>query len=277
MNKQDMKEHGFNQATIYEKFQLFEEEIKEERKKYTSSDKFNEAILKSKKGKLSEICKGLFVGNIFLKNAVERNHPYLMAWSEEFVIIVPYGMIQSVIHVLAIPKIPIYNAVSLGLENILLMEKMQAALVKVVTDILDPKSIAHRLYMKQMEKAIDATDRSNIRVTQRDETFDTSKMDGATAVKMLSSRIEDYYEKIKSNMCVDEVVCTDLHLHNTNSVGQLHMHGWIAEPDMITDNGLKLRYKNTPLDRIINVLCNFRGSGIVKRRKINVVTKKAVE
>jgi len=272
-----MTEHGFATKHIYNCLEKFDEETKEEQEKYKTFDEFNDAILKAKgKTPLAKICKGIFVGNILLKNARKQNHPYLLAKSELFIVIIPFGPIQSVIHTLAIPKIPMYNAVSLGMNSVLLLQKMQAALVKVVTDVLTPDSLPQKLYLQALSAGIDRkpTDISNIRITQSRKNFDTNNFSGAQAIEIIQGMLKDYFdEKMKSGIPLEEAVCTDLHIHDTNSVGQLHMHGWIAQSGLITDNGMKLQYKNTPLDRIVPVLTKFRGGELRKKGQISVVVR----
>jgi len=272
-----MYHHGLNVNQIYASFEKFHEETKGEREKYKTFDIFNQYILNSKgKAPLATVCKGLVVGNILLKNAMEQKHPYLVASSDMFIIIIPFGAIQSVIHLLAIPKVPMYNAVSLGTESILLLQKMQAALMRVITDILTPDSIAQKLYLTALSEGIDQKPShvSNIRIVQSKNNFDTNNMRGAEACEILRGTLEDYYwAKKKNGFPLEDAVCTDLHLHNTNSVGQLHMHGWIAEPELITENGKKLKPKNTHLDLIVPVLAKFRGAELPKERKFTVVVK----
>jgi len=268
-------QHGFSEEKIHEHFVMFEKDTKAERgdKSYGT---FNEDILKAKKeSTLGKVCKGIFVGNIFIKNAVEEKHDYLLAQSDEFIVIVPFGPIQSVVHVMAIPKIPIYNAVSLGMENALLVQKMQAALRKVVTDVLQPDSIPQRIYLRALNQAIDldANDRKSIRITQESNKLDTVNMSGTEATGILSKKLKDYYDEKKAQeIDLETVVCTDLHIHPTNSVGQLHLHGWIAESSLITDNGVKLAPKNTPVDRVITVLSELRG-GKIRQRRFKVIVK----
>jgi len=272
--KSEAGQHGFPERQIREHFEEFEKETKAERggKSY---GEFNEAILKAKKDSaLWNLCKGIFVGNIFLNNAIKGNHVYLLAQSDEFIVIVPFGPIQSVVHVLAIPKIPLYNAVSLGIENALLVLKMQAALEKVVTDVLTPDSLPQKIYLRALKQAIDleANDLKSIRITQGNE-LDTLDMAGDEAVRILKRMLKDYYdEKKEKGIPLKQDVCTDLHIHPTNSVGQLHMHGWIAESSLITDNGKKLESKNTPVKSIIPVLGELRGEEI-KKRKFKVIVK----
>lgn len=271
-----MAQHGFPKKQIYECLEKFDEETKEERQKYKTLTEFNEAILKSgKNDPLAQICKGVTVGNILLKSAREKKHSYLLASSEMFIIVVPFGPIQSVIHVLAIPKVPMYNIVSLGVDSFLLLHKMQAALVKVVTDILLPDSIPQQLYLRALGEGIDSTDFSNIKITQEQKKLDTSNMNGAKGCEIIRDMLKDYYDmKMKSGISLEQAVCTDLHVHDTNSVGQLHMHGWITEPEMITDNGKKLKYKNTPLDRLVPLLAEFRGAKSPEKSEISVVVGK---
>jgi len=272
-----MAQRGFNLKQIHQSFETFEEETKAERVKYKTFHKFNEAILNSKgNAPLAKICKGLTVGRIMLKNAMEKKHQYMVASSEMFIIIVPFGPIQSVIHLMAIPNVPQYNAVSLGMESVLPLKKMQAALVKVVTDILTPDSIPQKLYLRALAEGIDQnpTHFSNIRITQEKIKLDTANMKGAKACEIFRGILKDYYDaKKKAGFPLEDVVCTDIHIHDTNSVGQLHMHAWIEDPEMITDNGVKLLFKNTPVDRMIPVLAKFRGDELPKKRKFRVVVK----
>jgi len=272
-----MAGHGFSKKQINDSFKKFDEETKAEREKYETLAEFNEAILKSdKKDPLGQICNGIKVGNILIKSARDQKHAYLLASSEMFIIVLPYGPIQSIIHVMAIPKVPMYNAVSLGVDSVLLLQKMQAALVKVVTDVLIPDSIPQQLYLRALSEGIDQTDFSRIKITQEEKDLDTSTMSGAQACETFRGRLKEYYDmKTKTGVPLKESVSTDLHLHDTNSVGQLHMHGWIAEPEMITDNGKKIEYKNTPLDRIVPLLAEFRGTKLNEKSKISVVVANA--
>lgn len=272
-----MPQHGFSEKQIYDSFELFDKETKAEQEKCTSFNKFNEDILKTtKEAPLAKIYKGIFVGNIFLKNAREEKHDYLVAQSEEFIIIIPYGPIQSVIHVLAIPKVPLYNVVSADIDNVLLMRKMQAALVRVVTDVLTPDSIPQRIYLRSLAQGIDkeSSDLRSIKIEQERIGLDTTKMSGKEAADKIGVMLKDFYNaKMSSNIDLEDIVSTDLHIHPTNSVGQLHMHGWIAESDLITDNGRKLESKNTPLTRILPVLGKFRGGEPLPEREIRVIVK----
>jgi len=266
--------HGFNDRKIVESIYRFEEETKEERKQFTTAQKFNEAILGAKKGTtLASICKGIFVGNILLKCAKELKHIYLMAWSSKFIIVVPFGPIQSVLHIMAVPKIPIYNAVSVGPEHTSLLEEIQACLVKVMKDILTPGSRAQDLYLDTLSRAFSHNDkaREKIFVTQKATNLDTAKMENQKAVGVLREMLLDYYdEKRKLGIPLEHVVSTDLHLHDQNSVGQLHMHGWIADPMLITDNGEKLLSKNTPFYRFRPLMNKHLGLGELKKPMIVV-------
>jgi len=271
---EDEGAHGYNEKKIIDCIKRFEQETKEERKKFATAHKFNEAILGAKKGSaLASKCKGLFVGNIFLKNAQEQKHVYLLACSPKFIIIVPFGPIQSIVHILALPKIPLYNAVSVGPEHTLLLEEMQAALVKVATDILTPGSRPQALYLRHLSKAFELNDKAldRIHVTQEAINLDTAKMESQKAVGVLRQMLENYYDqKMKLGIPLEQVVATDLHIHDQNSVGQLHMHGWIAEPELITDNGVRLLPKNTPMDRIRPVMSKHLGVGELKKPRIVV-------
>jgi len=271
---EDEGAHGYGEKKIADCIERFEQQTKEERKQFTTAHKFNEAILGAKKGTtLASKCRGLFVGNIFLKNAQEQKHVYLLAWSLKFIIIVPFGPIQSVVHILALPKIPLYNAVSVGPEHTLLLEEMQAALVKVATDILTPGSRPQALYLRHLSNAFDLNDKAldSINVTQEAINLDTAKMDSQKAVGVLRQMLENYYDqKKKLGIPLEQVVSTDLHIHDQNSVGQLHMHGWIAEPELITDNGVRLLPKNTPMDRIRPVMSKHLGVGELKKPRIVV-------
>jgi len=272
-----MAHHGFNTKQIYESFEKFDEETKAERVKYKTFERFNEAILNSKgKAPLAKVCTGIRIGNILLNCAREQKHQYLIASSETFIIIIPFGPIQSVLHLMAIPKVPLYNAVSLSTENVLLIKKMQAALVRVATDIMTPDSIPQKLYLRALGEGIDVnpTKFSNIRITQEKDDFDTANMSGAKACEIIRGKLKDYYDaKRKNGFLLEDGICTDIHLHGAHSTGQFHMHGWVAEPALITDNGVKLLFKNTPLDRVVPVLAKFRGTELPKKRKVMVVVK----
>jgi len=271
-----MEDHGFTKKQIRDSIKNFDEVTKEEQKKYETLDEFNIAILEAKgEAPLAKICKGIFVGNILLNNAIKRNHPYLMAHSDEFIIIVPFGPIQSIVHLMALPNVPMYNAVSLSLKGVQLLRRMKAALITVVKDVLTPDSLPQRLYLKNLSAAIDRkpSESSNIRITQESRKLDTQNMKGEEAIKQLRDDLRTYYEeKKKSEVPLDQAFCTDLHIHDTNTVAQLHMHGWIADSKLITDNGKKLKYKNTPVDRIIPIIVEHRGFKL-SESKISVVKK----
>jgi len=264
--------HGYSEKQIIESIDRFEEETKEERKQFTTAQKFNDAILAAEKGTaLYSKCKGIFVGNILLKSAKEQKHTYLMAWSSNFIIILPYGPIQSFVHVLAVPNVPLYNGVSVGPEHTVLLEEMRASVVKVITDILTPGSRPQDLYLYHMSKAFDVEGLENIHITQKATNFDTAKMENQKAVDALREKLKDYYdEKKKLGIPLDQVVSTDLHLHDQNSVGQFHMHGWIADPALITDNGEKLLAKNTPMNRFCPLMNKHLGQGESKKVRILV-------
>jgi len=268
---EDMGSHGFKGKQIAETLEKFEEETKEEKKQFTTADKFNEAILGAKgEASLAKKCNGLFVGNILLQNAIQQKHAYLMASSSKFIIIVPFGTIQSVVHIMAVPKIPIYNAVSVGACHLRLLRQMQAALVKVVTDILTPGSGPRELYLRWLTKAFakKQTDLQHIHITEKETDLDSVKMDSGKAVRFIREMLNNYYNKKKKlGIPLEKVISTDVHLHNTNSVGQFHLHGWIAEPGLITDNGRKLLYKNTPLDRFCDGLSKYKG---IEERRPNI-------
>jgi len=277
--KSEAFQHGFPEKQIREHFEAFEKETKAERGG-KSLAKFNEAILKAEKGsELWNLCKGIFVGKIFLKNALEREHVYLVAQSDDFIVIVPFGPIQSVVHVMAIPKIPIYNAVSMGAENAFLMLKMRAALKKVVADVLTPNSLPQKIYLRALKQAIDleANSRQSIRITHGPE-LDTLNMGGDEAVRIIERMLKDYYdEKKEKGIPLEEDVCTDMHIHPTHTVGQIHIHGWIKDSSLITDNGVKLGPKNTPVNRILPVLSDLRGEKITERKFKVVVKNPGVE
>jgi len=274
-----MEEHGFTNKQIWESLKKFDEDTKEAQKMYETLEKFNTAILEAKGDvPLAKICKGIFVGNILLKNANKQDHKYMMAYSDEFIIIVPFGPIQSIVHLMAIPKEPMYNAVSLSLKGLQLLRRMQAALKTVVADILTPDSKPQRLYLKFLSTAIDCKpdDTASIRITQERRKLDTQGMGGEEAIKQLRDDLRTYYEeKKKSGVSLDQSVCTDLHIHDTNTVGQLHVHGWVADSRLITDNGNKLKYKNTPVKRIIPVIVKHRGFNLLKS-KISVIKKNCI-
>merc|ERR1719233_1899649 len=153
------------------------------RKKSKTLRQFNDDILKAKKEHpLGKVCKGLFVGNILLNNAKNVKHEYLIAHSEDFIIIIPYGPIQSVLHLMAIPKVPLYNVVTLGMEDVLRLRKMQAALKQVVKDILTPDSLPQKLYLRALCEGIEqeANAINSIRITQG-KNLDTKNMGAAKA------------------------------------------------------------------------------------------------
>jgi len=258
-----MSDCGFTTEQIADSLTKFDEDTMDERKKFGSLGEFNEAILKAKGDvPLAKICKGLFVGNILLKNAIKQNHPYMVASCEEFVILVPFGPIQSIIHLMAIPKVPMYNAVTVDSDGVVLLRKMKAALQKVIIDILTPGSEPQKIFLEILRTAIDVkpTETSSIRITQESRELDTHKMTGAEAIELLRDILNKFYEeKTKSGFPLEQAVCTDLHIHDTHTVGQLHLHGWVAETELITDNGVKLKFKNTPMDRFIPVLSKHRG------------------
>jgi len=272
--------YGFNEKEIFQSINKFEEQTKEERKQFTTAQKFNDAILSAKKGtSLYSNCKGIFVGNLLLKNAQNRQHIYLMAWSPNFIIIVPFGPIQSVVHIMAIPNIPLYNAVSAGPEHTPLLEDMKEALVKVMTDILTPGSMPQDLYLSHLARAFEQNDGvlEKILVTQKATNLDTSKMESQKAVGVLRKMLKDYYEEItKRGIPLKEVLSTDVHLHDENSVGQLHMHGWIPDSPLITDNGVKLLPKNTPMVRFRPLMYKHLGLRESRTRILVKVTNPSI-
>jgi len=266
--------HGLSGPEILESFEKFDEETKNERKNYATLEEFNVAILGATAGKpLARICKGLFVGNLFLKQVMKGNPAYPIVKSDNFIIFVPFGPIQSVIHLLAVPNIPLYNAVSLDESNITLCLQMQSALKQVVMDILTPGSKAQRIYLRNLGKAfkLKATDTGSINIKKEETKFDTTSLDPVEAVNVLRDMINDCHKlTLESGLSLEQVVSTDLHIHPLNSVGQLHMHGWVASAELITDNGRKIQHKNTPLDRILSKLGEYRGYTYPTEKQIKV-------
>jgi len=259
---------GLSEKEIAQTIEKFEKDTKEERKQFKNAREFNVAILGAKKGTaLGSKCTGLFVGNILLKSAIKGEHVYLVASSPKFMILVPFGPIQSVVHILAVPNEPVYNAVSVGPEHTHLLDEMQAAVLKVMIDILTPGSMPQALYLQHLRKAFDQKPKAleSIHVTHKETKFDSAKMDSQKAVGILREMLKDFYDgKKKFNIPLEKVISTDLHLHKDHSAGQLHMHGWISSPELITDNGVKLLFKNTSMDKFRSVMNKHLGVGVNK-------------
>lgn len=266
MAAQTKDPHGWTEEQILNAIHNFESKTKDWVQKAGSWSAFNELVLRDDPAPpdgLKNICKGLFVGRIFLRDANSGQPYYLVATCKNFIIMVPTGPIQSIIHLLAVPKIPIYNAVSLDIEkhSYLLLE-MQAGLRKVVSDILKPGSDPRKLYMKLIKKAISCkeSDRKHIRIVQAHNNLDTTKTTPEESIRQLNDVLDKYYESLGPNADTEimSTVNSDLHLHDSASVGQLHMHGWVSAEQVISDNGRILKKKNTPLDRILPVLYKAR-------------------
>jgi len=261
---------GLSEQEIKDTIKKFEEDTKEERKQFTNAHDFNVAILNAKKGSaLGSKCTGLFVGNILLKCAKKEEHIFLLASAPEFIVLVPFGPIQSVVHILAVPNIPLYNAVSIGPEHIHLLDAMQAAVLKVMKDILTPGSPPQALYLQHLKTAFETDLKAleNIHVTQEATGFDSAKMDSQKAVGILEQKLKNFYDsKMKREIPLEKVVSTDLHIHKHHSAGQIHVHGWISGPELITDNGVKLLFKNTSMDRFRRVMNKHLGVGEQKSK-----------
>jgi len=262
--------HGLSEQKIKDTIKKFEDDTKEERKQFTNANDFNVAILAAKKGSaLGSKCTGLFVGNILLKCAKKEEHIFLIASSPEFIVLVPFGPIQSVVHILAVPNIPVYNAVSIGPEHTRLLDAMQAAVERVMIDILTPGSLPQVLYLQHLKTAFekDLKALESIHVTQAATNFDSAEMDSQKAVDILEQKLKDFYDaKMKREIPLEKVISTDLHLHKDHSAGQVHMHGWISGPELITDNGVKLLFKNTSMDRFRRVMNKHLGVGEQKSK-----------
>jgi len=285
MTENEQKEiNGLNERQIEETIKKFEDDTKDERKQFTNAHDFNVAILDAKKGStLGKKCTGLFVGNILLKCAKKEEHIYLIASSKEFIVLVPFGPIQSVVHILAVPNIPVYNAVSIGPEHTHLLDAMQAAVLKVMIDILTPGSKPQELYLQHLETAFDKDLKAleSIHVTQKATkkapVFDSAKMKGQEAVDILRQKLKNFYDaKIKRGIPLEKVVSTDLHLHKDHSAGQIHMHGWIAGSELITENGDRLRFKNTSMDRFRRVMNKYLGVGDKKPKFTVNITNESI-
>lgn len=270
--------HGLTEKKIAETIEKFEEDTKEERKEFTNAHDFNVAILGAKKGSaLGSKCTGLFVGNILLKSAKKEEHIYMVASAPKFIVLVPFGPIQSVVHILAVPNIPVYNAVSIGPEHTHLLDAMQAAVLRVMIDILTPGSKPQVLYLQHLKTAFDKklTALESIHVTQDDGQFDSAKMDSQKAVDILEQKLKDFYDsKMKLGIPWEKVISTDLHLHKDHSAGQIHMHGWISGDELITDNGVKLLFKNTSMDRFRRVMNKILGVAQEKPKITVKITNK---
>jgi len=267
---------GFSKEQIANAFKKFDEDIRELREKCAGWDELNEELLREKPHKIAtEVCKNLELGRRFLHIALENEADYLIATCKRFTIFIPFGPIQSVIHLLAVPKVPLYNVVSMDPEmHRRLCSEMRAAVLKVVVDILVPKSRPRNLYMRMLKKAfsVKAKEVGGIEIVKSNLKFDTKSLDPDKACTMLEDMLDKYYESVKSGN-LETNVCTTFHIHDTCSIGQTHLHAWINDPALITDNGVKLLSKNTPLHRIMPILCKHRGVKYRKRRRPVVVVE----
>lgn len=279
----EFKDRGFDAEKVTKAFRDFEKDIGDV-VKANSNDwtKINDELLKDAPAEdIKAKTKGLFVGRLFMKQAKgEQNPYYLIATCKRFIIMIPTGAIQSFIHLLAIPKCALYNPVSMDPNHANLCLEMQAGLRKVVADILEPNSKPRKLYMRQLKTAL-ATgpkERAHIRITHPKTNLDTDKLKPEEGVARISKALDDFYEALKkTGRDMLTVGCTDFHVHDSNSVGQAHLHGWLAYPDTITEMGTKLLYKNTPLDRVLPVMYEVRGFKDPKLKKPRAVVKEAVK
>jgi len=257
--KQASKNIGFNKEQIQSAFEKFDKDIREIREKCSNWDEFNEELLKEKPHMIStKVCKNLGLGRHFLNIAIKNEADYLIATCRRFSIFIPFGPIQSIIHLLAVPKVPLYNVVSMDpTRHGRLCSEMRAALLRVIVDILKPNSRPRKLYISMLKKAFAVDGIANIEIVKSEEKLDTKKIDPVEACREVGDRLDRYYANSKKGKLESNVVVT-FHIHDTCSIGQTHLHGWINDPALITDNGVKLRPKNTPLNRIMPMLCKHR-------------------
>lgn len=258
--KSATKNIGFSKQQIQSAFEKFDKDIHDIREKCVNWDDFNEELLKEKPDMIStKVCKNLKLGRLFLHMALKNEADYLIATGKRFIIFVPFGPIQSIIHLLAVPKVPLYNVVSMDpTRHGRLCSEMRAAILRVVVDILEPDSRPRKLYIRMLKKAFGAKDFKGIEIVKTEEKLDTKKLDSAEACQVVEDKLDKYYASCKKGKLESNVVTT-YHIHDTCSIGQTHLHGWINDPALITDNGVKLQSKNTPLKRIMPILCKHRG------------------
>lgn len=268
------KNLGFNKQEIQRAFEEFDKDIKEIREKCSSWDEFNEELLKEKPHMIStKVCKNLALGRHFLHMAVKNEADYLIATCKRFSIFVPHGPIQSIIHLLAVPKVPLYNVVSMDpARHGRLCSEMRAALLSVVVDILEPNSRPQKLYISMLKKAFAVKGLGNIEIVKSEEKLDTKSLEPDEACKEVRDRLYNYYDNSKKGKLESNVVTT-FHIHDTCSIGQTHLHGWVNDPSLITDNGVRLQSKNTPLTRIMPILFKHRGVKYRHLRRPEVVVE----
>merc|ERR550534_958776 len=126
----------------------------------------------------SKVCKNLKLGRHMLNMAVKNNADYLIATCRRFSIFIPLGPIQSFIHLLAVPKVPLYNVVSMDpTRHGRLCSEMRAALLRVIVDILEPNSRPQKLYIRMLKKAFGIKGLGNIEIVKTEEKLNTNSLD----------------------------------------------------------------------------------------------------
>merc|ERR1711972_590854 len=97
-------------------------------------------------------------------------------------------------------------------------------------------------------------------------------------VAKVNKLLDDFYEaQKKKGKDPLTIGCTDFHIHDSHSVGQAHLHGWLPYADTLTEMGESLLYKNTPLDRLLPVMYEVRGFKDPKLKKPRAVVKEAAK
>merc|ERR1711974_557386 len=163
------------------------------------------------------------IAEMFYKYAVGEECPCYEIYNNDYCsVFIPYGQIQSVIHVLAVPRKPIYNAVTLNpKKDIQLLKDMDELLRGLIQQILAGGEHREK-YMSHIGRAFGREQeykRVSIQLSQNGELIDT-KTCHETAIKKLNDLIEHSKRTEKPD------ICTSLHIHPNCTVGHLHMHGW---------------------------------------------------
>lgn len=203
---------------------------------------------------------GRNIGRKLLGQAVNNSADYPIWNDDRCVVMIPFGALQSLVHIICLPKVPLYNAVSLEVEHIGLLKHMSAVLEHCVTEIMTPGSDLQKQYLKfvQFALGLPVIDRRQI-IFKQSKHFDTEPLLGGNnpvgvikAMNYLEQKLEKFHRKHQLSM--DQYVATTLHIHPHMSVGHLHMHGFVSHEKMITDMGRKFLYKNKPVSEILEVL-----------------------